>query len=495
MTDIKKSIDINLDAGLLAGHRKPARALCIHGHFYQPPRENPFTGLIPEEVGASPYPNWNVRIHTECYHPNAELGNFERISFNVGPTLFQWMERYDPITTRRIIAQDRSNVNRFGVGNAMAQAYNHTILPLATRKDKDTQVYWSVADFKHRFGRPPRGMWLPETAVDLETLEILVDHGIQFTILAPWQSIDPVVNPTEPYWVKLPSNRKIAVFFYQKDLSGGISFNPRLTTNAHLFALNELVRYFDREKYHSGQDQLLLLASDGELYGHHQALREWFLAYLVNGAGASAGITLTYPALWLQEHPPQKYIAIRDHTSWSCHHGLHRWWTNCDCTPEDGTWKWHLRRALDNFARSVDKVFSDFLKSFDIDPWRLRNTYIHVILEERSLKEAIDQIQVKGVNHISRDLDEDATNAIAMLLEAQRERQRMYTSCGWFFEDFDRIEPQNNIAYAAQAANLVYRATGIDLTGDLVKDLALVKSQRSSTTGDEAFDRFWRTFF
>ncbi len=493
MTDIEKSIQIEFDRNLVEGNRKPARALCIHGHFYQPPRENPFTGIIPDEIGAAPYPNWNVRIHNECYQPNAQLGNFERISFNVGPTLFKWMEKYDPVTTRRIIAQDRSNVRRFGVGNALAQAYNHTILPLASRKDKETQVYWSVADFKHRFGRPPQGIWLPETAVDKETLETLVNHGIQFTILAPWQAVDKKIDPTEPYWVQLPSKRRIAIFFYQKDLSGGISFDQRMTTNAHQFAVNELFRFFDPEKYAHGKDQLLLLASDGELYGHHQALREWFLAYLVNGAGARAGIQLTYPALWLKNHPPQHTVQIRERTSWSCHHGLHRWRMDCDCTPGDGTWKWYLRRGFDHFSREVDRIYVDFLDPFGIDPWKLRNAYIHCLLEEASLEEIVHNSSRPSTTGRNRDLEDQDLTTVGLLLEAQRERQRMYTSCGWFFEDFDRIEPQNNVAYAAQAANLVYTATGVDLTGSLIEDLSLVTSQRSSTSGDEVFDRYWRT--
>lgn len=495
MSAIEKSIPIEFIPNLAETRSKPARALCIHGHFYQPPRENPFTGRIPDEVGAAPYPNWNVRIHSECYQPNAQLGNFERISFNVGPTLLKWMEKFDPITTTRIIFQDRSNVKRFGVGNALAQAYHHTILPLASKKDKDTQVYWAVVDFKYRFGRPPQGMWLPETAVDTETLETLVDHGIQFTILAPWQKVEKEINPTEPYWVQLPSKRKIAIFFYQEDLSGGISFNQRMTTNAHLFAVNELIRYFDPAKYANGEDQLLVIASDGELYGHHQAFRDWFLAYLVNGAGARAGIQLTYPALWLKDHPPKSSVRIRECTSWSCHHGLHRWQKDCDCTPGDGSWKGYLRQAFDNFAGRVDTVYQDFLTPLGIDPWQLRNDYIHFILGEASLEEIVLRSRYPISQGTERDLEDGDLTTIGILLEAQRERQRMYTSCGWFFEDFDRIEPQNNVAYAAQAANLVFIATGIDLTGNLMKDLSLVTSARSSTTGDETFDRYWRTCF
>jgi alpha-amylase/alpha-mannosidase (GH57 family) len=224
------------------------RALCIHGHFYQPPREDPLTGAVPEEIGAAPYRNWNERIHAECYRANAELGNFERISFNVGPTLFDWMAQHDPDTSRKIVEQDRANVRQFGVGNAIAQAYNHAIMPLATSADKRTQVAWGIADFTHRFGRKPQGMWLPETAVDIETLTIMAEQGITFTLLAPWQADAESIDPTEPYLVRLPGGRSIAVFFYHQGLSGRVSFDPALTSNADAFAFHDLPWQYHTEK-------------------------------------------------------------------------------------------------------------------------------------------------------------------------------------------------------------------------------------------------------
>jgi len=189
------------------------RALSIHGHFYQPPREDPISGLIPPEHGAFPYRNWNERIHAECYLPNAKLGNFEKISFNIGPTLISWMNTYDPSAIRLIVAQDHANLKLHGVGNAIAQAYNHTILPLASHEDKVTQVEWGMADFEHKFGRKPMGMWLPETAADLETLNILAEHGIEFTILAPWQAESIQLDVTEPYRVALSAGKSISIFF------------------------------------------------------------------------------------------------------------------------------------------------------------------------------------------------------------------------------------------------------------------------------------------
>ena len=489
MFGIDQQANITLEHNNL--ERKLTRALCIHGHFYQPPRENPISGMIPNEEGAAPYPNWNARIHAECYRPNAELGNFERISFNVGPTLFEWMESYDPVTYRRIIAQDHSNVERFGVGNAMAQPYHHTILPLASHADKDTQVYWGIADFEHRFGRKPQGMWLPEAAVDLETLEVLVDHGIEFTILAPWQAAEEQIDPTEPYWVNLPTGRRIAVFFYHQGLSGGVSFNQQMTTNAHEFALRDVSRYFNKEKRKRDENQLLVVASDGELYGHHQAFRDWFLAYLVNGAGARAGIRLTFPALWLGENPPTREVKIKEFTSWSCHHGVERWARPCGCAPGDGQWKVYLRGAFDHLAQKIDSIFEEEMHKYGLNPWTLRNGYIHVLLGNVTLDQIIDQATEPNLQSLAQISKNGDQPKIEMLLEAQRERQRIFTSCGWFFGDFDRIEPQNNVAYAAMATNLIYQATGKDLSGEILEDLKYVVSDRTGLRGNEVFDRYW----
>lgn len=462
----------------------PIRALCIHGHFYQPPREDPLTGEIPDEIGSEPYRNWNERIHAECYRPNAELGNFERISFNIGPTLIGWMAQHDPITYQRILAQDRSNLARFGVGNAMAQAYNHTILPLANRRDKETQIYWGVADFRARFGRQPQGMWLPETAADLETLEVLVDHGIQFTILAPWQARSAHLDPTQSYWVNLPSGRRIAVFFYHAGLSAGVSFDQGMTSNAHDFALNRLLSSFNQNG-RSGQPQLLMVASDGELYGHHQSFRDWFLAYLVNGAGAKAGIQLTFPALWLSQFAPKETIEIHNQTSWSCHHGVARWAGDCGCIAEPGHWKAYLRQAFDHLSMAIDHIYVDVLAPFGLDPWRLRNAYVQVLLGQASVAEILPLAQQKAGKHevlLASDLER-----VAFLLAAQHERQRMYTSCGFFFEDFSRIEPRNNVRFAAQAVRLVEAATGIDLSAQVLADLHRVVSQRTHLRGDQEF--------
>jgi alpha-amylase/alpha-mannosidase (GH57 family) len=458
----------------------PDYSFSIHAHFYQPPREDPLTGFIPAEAGASPYSNWNQRIHAECYRPNAGLGNFGRISFNIGPTLFSWMEGHDAATCRNIVAQDRANFQAHGVGNALAQAYNHTILPLASYQDKVTQVTWGIADFEHRFGHKPQGMWLPETAADLETLSVLADSGIEFTILAPWQAHEPGARANQPYRVELPGGRAITVLFYNAELSGGVSFNPGLTFNADWFAAHQLKPGFMSDSSGDDEPQLLLIATDGELYGHHQKLREYFLAHLVNGASKAAGLAATYPGLWLRAHPPQSAIRLREQTSWSCHHGVRRWVGTCDCTPGDSRWKTRLRSAFDRLAAEIDRIYIEFALPYIPDPWLLRNHYIHVMLGRVTAAELIDEAAL-------RHLPDEIQLKIHLLLEAQRARQRMYTSCGWFFDDFDRIEPQNNLASAAQAVRLVRRATGVDLEAVPLGDLHEVTSQRTGLQGDAVF--------
>lgn len=458
------------------------RSISIHGHFYQPPREDPLTGLIPNEVGASPFTNWNERIHAECYRPNAELRNFEQISFNIGPTLFTWMEKHDPDTVRKIVEQDQANVRRYGTGNAIAQAYNHTILPLASRRDKATQVAWGIAEFEHRFGRYPQGMWLPETAADTETLDVLASQGIAFTILAPWQADTENLDITEPYEVSLPSGRRIAVFFYQAELSARVSFDPGATVNADSFAEYVMQPHFRPEKARRGEDQLILVASDGELYGHHQHLRDRFLARLVDGASHMAGMETAFPSIWLQNNPPRQQMKIREKTSWSCHHGVLRWTGQCGCTPGDGNWKAQLRYSFEILSGELDRLYADVTRPFIADPWLLRDRYIQVMLGRTRADTLIHEMAGYA-------LTSEQTRRIHLMLEAQRERQRMFTSCGWFFEDFERIEPKNNVAYAAQATLLARMATGVDLSLDILPDLQRVKSNRTSRRADRVFQQ------
>jgi hypothetical protein len=457
------------------------KGFCIHGHFYQPPREDPLTGKIPNEEGAYPYHNWNDRILDQCYRPNAELGNFEHISFNIGPTLFSWLEKRDPVTYRMILEQERRNVRNQGVGNALAQPYNHTILPLATRSDKTTQVLWGIGDYEYRFGHRPVGMWLPETAVDTETLEVLVECGIKFTILAPWQASDPSIDITKPYQVILPDRKSIIVFFYNQNISTRISFDPAATVNADLFYTNILAPELSNGSNGSGQKRLILAASDGELYGHHQPFRDKFLARLVSESLPGKEAENTFPSLWLKQKGKIDATAIRENTSWSCHHGILRWSGECACSG-NAAWKEPLREALNLVAGLVDKAYLAVMQNLVDDPWRLRHEYFEVLLGKNTPQQFV---RVK----MNKELPEDGVRKIALLLRAQYERQRMFTSCGWFFDDLDRIEPRNNIAYAAQAVWLTQIAAGENLAPSIRPVLHRAASQRTGLNAETIFSQ------
>ncbi len=454
------------------------RLLCIHGHFYQPPREDPFTGQIPKERGAAPFHDWNERILAECYAPNARQGNFAKISFDIGPTLMTWLQGHAPSTYRRILFDDRVNHERYGAGNAIAQAYNHTILPLATPADKNLQVRWGIADFRHRFGRPPQGMWLPETAVDTETLECLAAHDIAFTILAPWQAGGTEApDVTVPYRVNLPSGHSIVVFFYQQSLSGSVSFDPDTTANADAFIRDSVLPHYPSN---NGHDPLILVASDGELYGHHQPWRDKFLAYLLNTSPNMADLAVTYPARYLQHHPVGHTIEIREQTSWSCHHGVERWRGDCGCCPGDGSWKGHLRAGLDRLATAFDELFDDLWQARGVDPHDVRLGYAGVLLGKQTPDEFVrDRAQ--------RSLGESEARRASLMLEALYQRHRMYTSCGFFFDDPSGLEARYNIAAAARVVDLVDQVMGISLESDLLPSLRQVHSSKTGETGEDIY--------
>lgn len=466
-------------------------AFCLHGHFYQPPREDPLTGEIPIEPGAAPYRNWNERINAQCYRPNAQMGNFEHISFNVGPTLMEWMARHDPDTLNLIVEQERRTLEKNGVGNGMAQAYNHAILPLSSLEDKITQVRWGIADFEFRFGHEPQGMWLPEAAVDNETLHVLAECGIQFTILAPWQAVqhstdERPFDPSHPYRVSLPAENnhpqaEITVFFYNQDLSTRVSFDPGSTVNADRFIHEGILPKFRLYKGKAVDPQLVMVASDGELYGHHQPFRDKFLAYLMDGALRQQPVSSTYPAQWLAENTVQETIDIHQPSSWSCHHGVTRWMGACSCTPNND-WKAPLRQAMDRIGAILDEKYLSVAERFLDDPWELRHQYIHVVHGTTSLEELVMTLADRPVRGSSM-------RELRLLLRAQYERQRMFTSCGWFFDDFDRIEPRNNVAYAAQAVLLTQMAVEEDLTQPALAALSSVRSWRTDLRADEVFQR------
>ena len=453
----------------------------VHGHFYQPSREDPLTGLIPDEPGLSQYANWNECIYDRCYRPNAEMGNFRKISFNIGPTLLQWLEKNKPHTYQQILEQERENFQLDHISNAMAQTYYHIILPLANRKDKLTQILWGIQDYEHRYEHAPQGMWLPETAVDIETLEILAEQEIQFTILAPWQADVENLNTNKPYQMELPSGNSITVFFYDGYLSGQVSFYPAATCNADEFIHDHVISAFHGE---DESEKLVLVASDGELYGHHQKFRDKFLSYLLDGAANAAGLKVIFPGQWIQELPIEDRMSIRPNTSWSCHHGVERWRGVCGDAPL-ATWKAPLRNAFNKLAEVIDQIYLDFTRPFISEPWKLRDEYVQVLLGKNPLPDLV-QSYTHGQGNTA------PIEKIGMLLDAENNRMKMFASDAWFFNEFDRIEPRNAIHYAAYSAWLVKQSTGKDTFSTLKDDLSQVISLDGKCSGDLVVSSYWQ---
>jgi uncharacterized protein DUF3536/glycosyl hydrolase family 57 len=456
--------------------------LCLHGHFYQPPREDPFTGHIPIEPTATPYANFNEKITTECYRPNALAGNFDAINYDLGPTLATWLEDTYPDVYQHIIDADEKHRATYGVGNAMAQAYNHTILPLAKARDKRTQILWGLSDFRHRYGRDATGMWLAETAVDLECLDLMAQNGITYTVLAPWQAATPV-DPSEPYLVPLPGGRSITVFFFNAPLSGGVSFDLSMTDNADLFAASYLPEHLVQSKRDAGEAQLILIATDGELYGHHKLWRDKFLTHLIQTGAPSYGFEVCTLERYMHMYPPTREVSLRVPSAWSCGHSIARWDTGCECTEGDSSWKGNLNLALRSLAEKGDQLFERYASETLVDPWAARDAYLPVrngweSPESFWAQHGIDQRLPAESSLVQRTL---------LLLESQYYQQCSFTSCGFFFEDLDRIEPRNNIAFARRAISLVWQAPGIDLQPEFLSELEAVKSWRGPLTGADAY--------
>jgi hypothetical protein len=446
------------------------RRLCIHGHFYQPPREDPFTGEVPIEPGAEPFPNFNEKITAECYLPNAEIGNFDLLSFDLGPTLSSWLERFKPNALLRIIKADRRNTEIHGLGNSIAHPYYHIILPLAKRDDKETQVIWGIREFLHRFGRRPSGMWLPEMAVDYETLDVLSACGIAFTILSSSQAIGDIED-AGPWWVRLSKGR-IAVFFRDEETSNRIAFDIRATEDAGRFA-----KLYLADK----RSGFLLLALDGETFGHHQKGRERFLHDLLRKEAKQASYEITFLAKCLMDNPPRDEINIIEGSSWSCEHGLSRWSDGCGCTAGDSGWKPVLRLAMDDLAEEIDAIYLDETRMRVADPLRLRKDYILVMLGEMKGEALLAEHAVAKLRKAEEEL-------LLSLLEAQRYRQAMYTSCGFFRGDLDSLELRYSIAYAAKAIQLVRKATGVSLEEGFTMQLSRAVSYITNRTGEDIYN-------
>ena len=450
------------------------RYLCIHCHFYQPPRENPWLETVELQDSAYPFHDWNERITAECYAPNSAsrildsysrieriINNYAQISFNFGPTLLSWMEANSPDVYASVLEADRVSLERFsGHGNALAQCYNHMIMPLANRRDKETQVSWGIRDFESRFGRAPEGMWLPETAVDIETLEVLAEHDIKFTILAPnqarqarrhgrqWRNVEGSrIDPKLSYFCQLPSGKRINLFFYDGPISRAVAFE-HLLNSGETFA-NRLIGGFTERRY----PQLMHIATDGETYGHHHPHGDMALAYAISYIEKNQLAKITNYAEFLEKHPPTHEVEIIENTSWSCAHGIERWRSDCGCSSGrpgwNQQWRQPLRNALDYLRDDITSPFEQRAKELIHDPWLARNEYIDVVNDRSDLN--VDEFLAR---HQSHELSQEEQIDVLCLLEMQRHAMLMYTSCGWFFDELSGIETVQVIQYAARALQL-----------------------------------------
>lgn len=497
----------------------------VHGHFYQPPRENPYLDAIERQPSAAPFHDWNERIHWECYRPNAfarvlndkgELlgivNNYEYMSFNIGPTLMSWLERYDVEVYQRILEADVKSSQRLnGHGNAIAQVYNHIIMPLANERDKYTQIRWGKADFKSRFGRDPEGIWLAETAVDYATIKALISEGIRFVILAPSQAQrcrpfatenDPhpewhevggsQIDPTRPYRCYLKPTLQttssplsvtkttplenteglpyIDIFFYDGPISRDMGFSD-VVYSSHHFAgrVGAAVRGDHRPA------QLISVATDGETFGHHKKGTEKTLAYAFIGEFPRHGWTVTNFAHYLSLNHPSWEVELKPVTAWSCAHGVDRWQDDCGCGGEGGVWhqKWRkpLRSALNWLRDQLIEVYEEYGRKLFRDPWLARDEYIE-ILRDRSAANVTRFLSRHQTHKLTATEQIDALR----LLEMQRHSLFMFTSCGWFFEELSRPEGTQILRYAARALELAGDVAGVQLEKGFLKRLGLAPS-------------------
>lgn len=452
----------------------------IHAHFYQPPRDNPFIGEILVERGAEPYANWNERITAECYGPNAAAGNFDRLSFNLGGTLAAWLARHRPEVYARIVEADRRTLVRTGVGNAIAQSVHHTILPLARHRDKVLQIGWGIASFEHRFGRRPLGMWVPECAVDTETLECLADAGVGFTIVSEEQLEEvPARSHAGPYRVALPSGRSMAVYARDRLLSNQVSFDME-----RLAMLGDPADWLRGElgRRSGGRGRrLVLLATDGETFGHHHRDGVAFLQALLSVDRPHDHTSVLALAQHFHEHPPRQEAKLCEPSAWSCQHGVARWSIGCDCTPGDSRWKGALRRALDNLASELDALYTAETQAVGAAGWPLLENYSAVVLQQ------MDGARYLAAHGLGGLTGQQSARLLA-LLRAEYHRQRMFTSCAFFFEDLTRMEPRIAIANAAMAVYLARQATASDLGSGFRQDLRHAFSSRTQVTAADVYD-------
>ncbi len=482
------------------------KKLILHGHFYQPPRENPFTGIIPKQPSASPFINWNEKILHECYASNTSsryldkygkiislINNFEYISFNFGPTLLSWIETNHKDVHQKIIDADKASLKRLGHGNAIAQGFNHTILPLDNLDDARLQIKWGIEDFKYRFNRMPEGMWLPEAAVNEKIIDILVEEGINFIILSPWQckaiedenkNIIELKNTPAPYdtsfYIYGEKGNKINAFFYNPQLAEGISFGHLLRDADNLY--NVIKNISDKDN-----TNFIHTATDGEIYGHHEPFGDMALAALVRKVIERKEFEFTNYATFLEENPPTKRALLHSGednkgTSWSCFHGVSRWYKDCGChTGGEPNWnqKWRLplRIAFNNNLTKLKEIYSNrILEIFDskLDPMKLLMDYSIVVCGSIKMEQFIDNL-VASYNEAKGFETE-----IASLLVGIKNTHFSFTSCGWFFNDLAGVEPVQNIRYALYSINLFQKYSKESLLTPFLKDLKLAKCNNKS---------------
>ncbi|GAB4457809.1 MAG: DUF3536 domain-containing protein [Elainellaceae cyanobacterium] len=488
----------------------------VHGHFYQPPRENPYLNAIERQPSASPYHDWNERIHHECYRPNAFarvlndqgnllgiVNNYEYLSFNIGPTLMSWLEQADPEVYQRILEADRKSCDRLGGhGNAIAQVYNHIILPLASDRDKRTQIRWGKADFKARFGRDPEGMWLAETAVDYPTLRILAEEGIRFIVLAPSQAQRcrpmPTNEEADPHWIEvggsqidpvrpyrcflpptgeqllhpaslIPQPDYIDIFFYDGPISRDMGFNDVLSSSEHFVGrVGQAVRGDHRPS------QLISVATDGETFGHHKGGTEKALAYAFTHEFPQRGWLVTNYAHYLSLHPPDWEVELKPVTAWSCSHGVDRWQDDCGC---GGGGEWHLkwrrplRDTLDWLRDQLVAIYDQHGSRFFADAWAARDSYVAVVGDRSDAT-----LDAFFAAHQSHALTPAERVDALKLLEMQRHALLMYTSCGWFFEEVSRPEGTQVLRYAARALELAEEIAAVRLEPEFIRRLGTIPS-------------------
>jgi len=492
------------------------RYLCIHGHFYQPPRENPWLEAIELQDSAYPYHDWNARITAECYAPNSVarilddknfivklVNNYAKISFNFGPTLLSWLEQEAPDVYSAILAADRESQKQFsGHGSALAQIYNHVIMPLANQRDRLTQVRWALGDFEARFQRKAEGMWLAEAAVDLATLEILAAHDIRFTILAPhqaarvrrigadqWQEINgQPFDPSRAYLQNLPSGRSIALFFYDGAGARSVAFEGVLSNGEEFIA--KLLGGFDEKR---DWPQLMHIATDGESYGHHHRFGDMALAYALEQIDENRLARLTNYGEFLAMHPPTHEVEIVEKSSWSCAHGIDRWWSDCGCNSGgkpgwNQQWRTPLRDTFDWLRDEVAPLWQKMAGELLEDPWAARDGYIGIVLDRSA-----PNLEQFFARHATHTLDQDEQQLALKLLELQRHALLMYTSCGWFFDDLSGIETLQVIQFAARALQLAEELFGDALEETFLERLARAESNLTELgNGREVYEKFVR---